>query len=590
MIKNKVNKILAASAIICATSIATQVHAAEIENNTEVANIQSRAVTTVGTVINAPNGLNLRKSASTNSSVLKVLSNGTKVNVLSTSNGWHRVEHNGVYGYVYASYIKTSTSSSSDVTMSATGKVKTNDGDGLNLRQSASTSSSIITVIPENATVTITAKNGSWYKVSYNGKTGYAHSNYITLNSSSSSNSDVTMSATGKVKTNDGVGVNLRKSTSTSSSIITVIPENATVTITAKNGSWYKVSYNGKTGYAHSNYITLNSSSNNNSSSNTGNGDVTTSGTGRVKTNSGVGLNLRQSASTSSSIVGVIPENATVTITAKNGSWYKVSYNGKTGYAHSDYIVMNSNSNNTNSGSNSNNTSNSGDVAFSSAGYVGNTNNEGLNLRKSPSTSASVITVIPQGATVTITAKNGTWYKVNYNGNTGYVASSYIVLGEKPSNTPSEDVQGTYEKVLAAMKAQIGNPYVWGGSGEYITDASIATLKSKFPNEAAKGWYDKIDRKFYNAGYRAFDCSGLMQWGFAQAGVSISRTTYTQVNDGYGVSKSEAQPGDLLITNSQGHVGMYIGNNQWIESPSVGNYIRIRTVNWNNIGYVRRVL
>ena len=514
MIKNKVNKILAASAIICATSIATQVHAAEIENNTEVANIQSRAVTTVGTVINAPNGLNLRKSASTNSSVLKVLSNGTKVNVLSTSNGWHRVEHNGVYGYVYASYIKTSTSSSSDVTMSATGKVKTNDG----------------------------------------------------------------------------VGVNLRKSTSTSSSIITVIPENATVTITAKNGSWYKVSYNGKTGYAHSNYITLNSSSNNNSSSNTGNGDVTTSGTGRVKTNSGVGLNLRQSASTSSSIVGVIPENATVTITAKNGSWYKVSYNGKTGYAHSDYIVMNSNSNNTNSGSNSNNTSNSGDVAFSSDGYVGNTNNEGLNLRKSPSTSASVITVIPQGATVTITAKNGTWYKVNYNGNTGYVASSYIVLGEKPSNTPSEDVQGTYEKVLAAMKAQIGNPYVWGGSGEYITDASIATLKSKFPNEAAKGWYDKIDRKFYNAGYRAFDCSGLMQWGFAQAGVSISRTTYTQVNDGYGVSKSEAQPGDLLITNSQGHVGMYIGNNQWIESPSVGNYIRIRTVNWNNIGYVRRVL
>ena len=252
---------------------------------------------------------------------------------------------------------------------------------------------------------------------------------------------------------------------------------------------------------------------------------------------------------------------------------------------------MNTNSNNnSNSGSNSNNSSTSGDITFTSSGYVGNTNHEGLNLRKGPSTNTSVITVIPQGATVSITAKNGVWYKINYNGNVGYVDSRYIMLGEKPIEKPSENAQGAYDKILSAMKAQIGNPYVWGGSGEYITDASIAVLKNRFPNEAAKGWYDKIDRRFYNAGYRAFDCSGLMQWGFAQAGISIGRTTYAQVNAGYGVSKSEVKPGDLLITNSQGHVGMYIGNNQWIESPAVGSHIRTRTVNWNNIGYVRRVL
>ena len=608
MIRNKMNKILAASAIVCAASVATQANAAEIDNVIDSVSIEGRAVSTTGTVINAPEGLNLRQGPSTSTPILRLLPNGTTFSILSTSNGWHKIEYNGIYGYVSATYVKTSTtgsSSNSDIAMSATGKVHTGEGIGLNLRQNPSTSSSIVTVMPENATVTIVAKNGSWYKVNYNGKTGYAHGDYITLNSSSnnnnsssnsgtsSNNGDVAMSATGKVYTGEGVGLNLRQSPSTSSSIVTVMPENATVTIVAKNGSWYKVNYNGKTGYAHGDYITLNSSSNNNnSSSNSGtssnNGDVAMSATGKVYTGEGVGLNLRQSPSTSSSIVTVMPENATVTITAKNGAWYKVNYNGKTGYAHGDYITLNSNSNN--NSSNSGTSSNNGDVAFSSAGYVGDTDNQGLNLRKSPSTSASVITVIPQGATVTITAKNGTWYKVNYNGNTGYVAASYIVLGEKPTNTPSADVQGTYEKVLAAMKAQIGSPYVWGGSGEYITYDSIATLKKRFPNEAAQGWYDAIDSRFYNAGYRAFDCSGLMQWGFAQAGVSISRTTYTQVNDGIGVSKSEAQPGDLLITNSQGHVGMYIGNNQWIESPTVGGYVRISTVNWNHIGYVRRVL
>ena len=520
MIRNKMNKILAASAIVCAASVATQANAAEIDNVIDSVSIEGRAVSTTGTVINAPEGLNLRQGPSTSTPILRLLPNGTTFSILSTSNGWHKIEYNGIYGYVSATYVKTSTtgsSSNSDIAMSATGKVHTGEGIGLNLRQNPSTSSSIVTVMPENATVTIVAKNGSWYKVNYNGKTGYAHGDYITLNSSSNNN---------------------------------------------------------------------NSSSNSGTSSN--NGDVAMSATGKVYTGEGVGLNLRQSPSTSSSIVTVMPENATVTITAKNGAWYKVNYNGKTGYAHGDYITLNSNSNN--NSSNSGTSSNNGDVAFSSAGYVGDTDNQGLNLRKSPSTSASVITVIPQGATVTITAKNGTWYKVNYNGNTGYVAASYIVLGEKPTNTPSADVQGTYEKVLAAMKAQIGSPYVWGGSGEYITYDSIATLKKRFPNEAAQGWYDAIDSRFYNAGYRAFDCSGLMQWGFAQAGVSISRTTYTQVNDGIGVSKSEAQPGDLLITNSQGHVGMYIGNNQWIESPTVGGYVRISTVNWNHIGYVRRVL
>ena len=385
-----------------------------------------------------------------------------------------------------------------------------------------------------------------------------------------STSGDVSYSATGKITNTDNEGLSLRQSASTSSTRLAVIPEGATITITAKNGSWYKTSYAGKTGYVHSSYVTIQSNSNSTS------GDVAYSAAG-VTYNCPSGLNLRTSPSTSSTVLLSIPQNTSLTITAKNGSWYKVSYAGKTGYVHSDYVQIQSNSN----------ASTSGDVAYSATGVTYNCPS-GLNLRTSPSTSSTVLLSIPQNTSLTITAKNGSWYKVSYAGKTGYVHSDYVQIGGSVNQPTTPSNQSKYEQVLAIMKAQIGSPYVWGGSGEYITYDSINALRRKFPEEAHT--YDLIQPQYYNAGYRAFDCSGLMQWSFRQVGINIGRTTYAQVNDGIGVPVSQAQPGDLLIYSSQSHVGMYIGNNQWIEAPYSGAYIRITTVPWSKIGYARRVL
>ncbi|MEV7546315.1 NlpC/P60 family protein [Streptomyces sp. NPDC089915] len=66
-----------------------------------------------------------------------------------------------------------------------------------------------------------------------------------------------------------------------------------------------------------------------------------------------------------------------------------------------------------------------------------------------------------------------------------------------------------------------------------------------------------------DTGPNSWDCSGLTQWAYAQAGVSISRTTYTQVNDGTRIGMSELQPGDLVFFYSDlHHVGLYAGNGQ----------------------------
>ncbi|MEU5608097.1 NlpC/P60 family protein [Streptomyces sparsogenes] len=80
------------------------------------------------------------------------------------------------------------------------------------------------------------------------------------------------------------------------------------------------------------------------------------------------------------------------------------------------------------------------------------------------------------------------------------------------------------------------------------------------------------------------DCSSLMQQAYKAAGVTISRTTYTQVDEGQSVNIDAPQPGDLVFTpgsdgtaSSPGHVGMYIGDNRIIEAPRTGVKTRIVT-------------
>ena len=102
-------------------------------------------------------------------------------------------------------------------------------------------------------------------------------------------------------------------------------------------------------------------------------------------------------------------------------------------------------------------------------------------------------------------------------------------------------------KAVDIAKQYLGTPYVWGG-------------------ETPDG----------------FDCSGLMQYVYKQMGYDISRTTYTQINDGTAVSKSNLQPGDLVFfgdSSSPHHVGMYIGNGQYLHAPRTGDVVKISNLN-----------
>lgn len=105
---------------------------------------------------------------------------------------------------------------------------------------------------------------------------------------------------------------------------------------------------------------------------------------------------------------------------------------------------------------------------------------------------------------------------------------------------------------VRAALSRIGRPYVWGASGP--------------------------DR---------FDCSGLVQWCYAQAGIHLDRTTYQQIHDGIAVPRWQVRPGDLVFPHA-GHVQLAIGNGLVVEAPYPGAAVRISRLG-NNVA-IRRPL
>ena len=111
------------------------------------------------------------------------------------------------------------------------------------------------------------------------------------------------------------------------------------------------------------------------------------------------------------------------------------------------------------------------------------------------------------------------------------------------SNSSEGSTSEKANKALAFCRSKLGTPYLWGGTGP------------------------------------RYDCSGLMMKAYASVGISIPRTSKQQSVYGKAVSKSNLQVGDLVFFgNPVHHVGMYIGNNQYIHSPKTGDVVKISSL------------
>jgi cell wall-associated NlpC family hydrolase len=110
------------------------------------------------------------------------------------------------------------------------------------------------------------------------------------------------------------------------------------------------------------------------------------------------------------------------------------------------------------------------------------------------------------------------------------------------------------ERALDAARTKVGSQYVWGATG---------------PN--------------------SFDCSGLVQWAYKQAGVSIPRTSFEQANAGKPVSVDQLRPGDIVITNGGNHAAVYAGDGKILEASTSGVPVKYSPLKDFSVYTARRI-
>jgi cell wall-associated NlpC family hydrolase len=177
-----------------------------------------------------------------------------------------------------------------------------------------------------------------------------------------------------------------------------------------------------------------------------------------------------------------------------------------------------------------------------------------LNLRSQPGTSSKIIGDMTRGEKLSILESSGDWFKVKTSeGETGWASGQYITLSstevvsetdslvKQSADSPdsSEHPSELSQQITSYAKTLLGTEYVYGGT-------------------TPKG----------------FDCSGFVQYVFKHFGISLDRVAAGQATQGQGIVRNELSAGDLVFFDTDGghnsisHVGIYIGDGQFIHAAS----------------------
>ena len=237
-------------------------------------------------------------------------------------------------------------------------------------------------------------------------------------------------------------------------------------------------------------------------------------------------VNFRSGPGTGYSILDCLPKGASVTVTDRsNSSWYAVNYNGRDGFMSSMYLSVQADSGE----------SGGAEVIVDGEAQPGTINAMYVRFRSGPSTDSTILGEYNTGKELSVTGYSGDWTACTIDGQSGYVYSQYVT-------TTAPAVPGTGGSELGRQIAEytlqfVGYDYVWGGT-------SPST---------------------------GFDCSGLMYYVYSQFGYQLNRVAEDQARNGVHVDPSDLQPGDILCFYSNGyigHVGMYIGNGQFVHAAN----------------------
>lgn len=295
-------------------------------------------------------------------------------------------------------------------------------------------------------------------------------------------------------------------------------------------------------------------------------------------------VNIRSQANTNCSVVGWAGAGQVVTVKSKGSEWSKISMNGTEGYIKNEFLAY----------------------ADDAAAYVQNNsdtiaiiNSGSLRLRTEASTNSVCLAYLPAAGSYLVLSEEGDWTKIQVSDSlTGYVHNDYITITKgKPNNyaailvqqqptggDTSDDTSDT-----TTDNTNVDNPtdIPTGGSGiTSCTGQDIANYAVQFVGNP----YVYGGTSLTNGA----DCSGFVMRVYADHGISLTRTAYYQASDGIEVSISQLVPGDLIIfdygTGTIQHVGIYIGNNQYVHAANSSLGIVISTLNTSSVYTCRRII
>ena len=215
---------------------------------------------------------------------------------------------------------------------------------------------------------------------------------------------------------------------------------------------------------------------------------------------------------------------------------------------------------------------------ISKTGYV---TAESLMVRKEASASSEDLDSLSKNDKVQITGQVDGWYQIKINGKTGYVSAKYI-SDTKVAETTSRSGSTIKEEKVTPMEVE-------EKTEETTSSTASDSNKGTSVVEYAKNY---LGCKYVAGGSSpstGFDCSGFTSYVYKNFGVSLSRSSKGQINDGVAVSRSDLQPGDIVVFNNSGntaigHVGIYIGGDNFIHAANPSQGVTITSLSSSYYG------
>ena len=402
----------------------------------------------------------------------------------------------------------------------------------------------------------------------------------------------------------------MRAEANTTSNIVALVSQDEKVEILEKSGDWYKVKYKDNTGYIYAQYVenkdnkseqsTNNTTTQNNTVSNTTvNNEIENNNTvENTQTSVEVSTTVNETNTGDETIIEnntqilvvedaslkLVPlinsteikslkANTPVTVLDYANGWYFVNSEDAQGWVRKEKLdtlkqAQKESENKTEETVAEDTTTETEEKAETkTTKYV---NVEKANLREKASKDSSTVKSISKNTAVTVVGTEGTWSKVEVDGKTGYILSELLSSDKVKESTNNT----TKDKNTTSTKNNVTNRGEEVDRSQSANSGNVVSYASSF-----------LGTRYILGGASpsGFDCSGFTMYVYGKYGVNLAHSARAQASVGTAVDRANLEAGDLVLFkgatgNSIGHVGIYIGGNNFIHASNPSDGVKITSM------------